>query len=305
MKNFRRSLPPLDYLLFFEAVARTGGLTSAARELNVSQAAVSKRLKLLEAMLGFPLVHRNGRRIVLSENGAKLARNTTEALDYLSVSLQQLRRMPPDDRLSLAANVAVARFWLTPRISEYLLGRNAVPVTLTSSDRDADLFALQADVMIFYGHDIPAGWEGTRLFEEVWLPVAAAGWAGGACGLAAATLLDFDKLTPKWIDWADFAEMTGSDAVARADRVNLGSYGSTVDAALRGKGIALGCPDVLHAEIEAGRLVAMRELALHTGRSYFAIWLPGSMTDRTRDLLERVGIPVRERPAVPARPVPE
>lgn len=292
MKNFRRSLPPLDYLLFFEAVARNGSLTGAARELSVSQAAVSKRLKVLEQRLGIDLVHRNGRSITISEDGARLARNTNEALDYLSLCLQQLGQRPSVERLSLAANVAVAQFWLTPRISEYLLGTNAVPVTLTSSDRDADLYALQPDVMIYYGHDIPTGWEGTCLFEERWLPVAAAGFSCRAEDMATATLLDFDKLTPKWIDWADFAEMTGWSAFARAHRVNLGSYGSAVDAALRGKGIALGCPDVLQVEIEAGRLVALVEYELRTGRSYFAIWPPGTMSERTRNLLNEVGITV-------------
>lgn len=291
MKNFRRSLPPLDYLLFFEAVARHGSLTRAAKELNVTQAAVSKRVKLLEEMIGLSLLHRQGRNITLSEKGAKLAKSSTEALDYWSLCLQQLKRAPTENRLSLAANVAVARFWLTPRISEYLLGQNAVPVTLTSSDKDADLFVLHADATIYYGHDIPAGWEGTRLFEEVWLPVAAPGWAGRENGIATATLLDFDKLTPKWIDWADFVTIMGSSSLAKANRVNLGSYTSTVDAALRGKGIALGCPDVLHAEIEAGRLVAMQEFELRTGRSYFAIWQPGGMSDNIRALLNRVGIP--------------
>jgi DNA-binding transcriptional LysR family regulator len=294
MENFRRSLPPLDYLLFFEAVARNGSLTRAARELNVTQAAVSKRVKLLEEMLGIPLLYRQGRKITLSENGAKLGKSSTEALEYWSLSLQQLKRPAPENRLSLAANVAVARFWLTPRISEYLLGQSAVPVTLTSSDKDADLFALHADATIFYGYDVPTGWEGTRLFEEVWLPVAAPGWMSRECDLASATLLDFDKLSPKWIDWGDFAIMTGNGALSQAHRVNLGSYGSTVDAALRGKGIALGCPDVLHVEIEAGRLVALRQFELRTGRSYFAIWQPGSLSELTRSLLSRVGVLVSE-----------
>jgi len=48
MKNYRSSLQPLDYLLFFEAAARHRSITKAASELSVSQAAVSKRVKFLE-----------------------------------------------------------------------------------------------------------------------------------------------------------------------------------------------------------------------------------------------------------------
>jgi LysR family glycine cleavage system transcriptional activator len=48
MKSFRSTLPTLDYLLFFEAVARHKNFTKAAEELNVSLAAVSNRVKYLE-----------------------------------------------------------------------------------------------------------------------------------------------------------------------------------------------------------------------------------------------------------------
>jgi len=48
MKSFHSTLPSLDYLLYFEAVARHKSFTKAAEELNVSLAAVSKRVKYLE-----------------------------------------------------------------------------------------------------------------------------------------------------------------------------------------------------------------------------------------------------------------
>ncbi|WP_336099104.1 LysR family transcriptional regulator [Roseovarius sp. CH_XMU1461] len=292
MKNYRRALPPLDYLLFFEAVARHGNFTRAAEELNVSQAAVSKRIKVLEDWLGMPLIDRHGRRLSLTRNGKVLATNSGEALDYLNSCLQQLRRTHGTGRLSLGANVAVSQYWLTPRINEYLLGRDAAPVTLTSTDKDADLFALESDALVFYGPDIPTGWDGALLFEETWLPVAAPEVARRSGDLGSATLLDFDKLTPKWVNWGDFATLTGHAEIDQATKVNLGSYGSTLDTAIRGRGLALGCPDVLRFEIDAGRLVALEAYRLATGRSYFVIWRNGQLTKQIRDLIRDVGIPL-------------
>ena len=277
--------------MFFEAVARHGNFTRAAEELNVSQAAVSKRIKVLEEWLGLTLVQRQGRNITLNRTGKVLAENTGEALDYLTSCVQLLRQPQGGERLSLAANVAISQYWLTPRINEYLLERDAAPVTLTASDKDADLFALESDAVIFYGSDIPVGWDGALLFEELWMPVAAPDQASPQGGLSGARLLDFDKLTPKWINWGDFAALTGNAEIARATRVNLGSYGSTLDTAIRGRGLALGCPDVLQFEIEAGRLVPLYDYQLKTGRSYFVIWRPGQFTDQTRDSLHKVGIP--------------
>ena len=115
MKHYRTSLPPLDYLLFFEAAARHGNFTKAAEELNVSQAAVSKRVKYLEEWLGMELVSRTGRTVEPSFKGAKLATHISEALDYLSMSIAQVSHIN-QEKLSLAANVTVSQYWLTPRI---------------------------------------------------------------------------------------------------------------------------------------------------------------------------------------------
>jgi LysR family glycine cleavage system transcriptional activator len=48
MKTYRKSLPPLDSLLFFYAAARNRSLTSAADKLFVTQAAVRKRIQWFE-----------------------------------------------------------------------------------------------------------------------------------------------------------------------------------------------------------------------------------------------------------------
>ncbi|WP_166418933.1 LysR family transcriptional regulator [Cochlodiniinecator piscidefendens] len=289
MKNYRSALPPLDYLLFFEAVARHQNFTKAAQELNVSQAAVSKRIKVLEEWLNIPLIHRNGRAIELSTNGRKLASNTSEALDYLSLSMSQLRHQTRE-KLSLASNVAISQFWLTPRINEYLLSTDAVPITVTASDKESDILNAENDVVVYYGDTIPVGWDGVELFEETWQPLLAPSLLAQGRPIESLKLLDFDKLALRWINWSDFSMLTGYPEFSETARVNLGSYGSSLDAAIRGKGIALGSADVLSYEIEAERLVALEGYMLPTGRSYYVIWKSGTLSQRTRDLLKDVGI---------------
>jgi len=291
MKNYRRTLPPLDYLLFFETVARHKNFTRAAEELNVSQAAVSKRVKFLESWLGVELMTRNGRSVDLTKAGHKLAANASEALEYLALGISQLRQ-GSHDRLSLASNIAVSQFWLTPQVNEYLLSQDAVPVSITASNKESDVLNKDHDVVVYYGNDIPSGWEGEVLFEEVWQPLAAPSLLAKEPDFAHITLLDFDKLALKWINWPDFIDLSGSEELTAAPRVNLGSYGSSLDAAIRGKGIALGCVNVLKYEIEAGRLAPLGGYTLNTGRTYFVIWRVGTLSQRTRDLLRDVGIKV-------------
>lgn len=284
MKQYRQTLPPLDYLLFFEAVARHGSFTKAAAELNVSQAAVSKRVKYLEDWVGVPLVHRHGPTIKLSGDAQDIADRTAEALDHLSLCLSRILR-PRDAPFTLAANTTVSHFWLGPRINDYLLGSNARPVRLTSSDRDSDLLDHENDLVIFYGSDIPNGWDGTLLFKEVWVPLVSPDLANDRTEYSALTLLDFEKLTPKWINWPAFLKKMEHPDFSQSLQINLNTYGRSLDAAIKGKGVALGCPDVLHYELEASRLVALDRFQLETGRSYFVIWKAGTMSQQIRDIM--------------------
>jgi LysR family glycine cleavage system transcriptional activator len=68
-------LPPLNSLRAFEAAARHLSFKKAARELNVTPAAVGHQIKGLEAYLGIQLFHRLNRALLLTE-AARACRNT-------------------------------------------------------------------------------------------------------------------------------------------------------------------------------------------------------------------------------------
>ncbi|WP_116473013.1 LysR family transcriptional regulator [Zobellella maritima] len=72
MKSLRHRLSPLNSLMVFEAAARTLSFTRAAKELHVTQAAVSKQIKFLEQHFEFALFERHGRKVSLSSRGEKL-----------------------------------------------------------------------------------------------------------------------------------------------------------------------------------------------------------------------------------------
>ena len=69
MPNLRRSIPSMSALATFEAAARLTSFTAAATELGVTQAAVSRQIKLLEEELNTRLFIRANRRVVLTSAG--------------------------------------------------------------------------------------------------------------------------------------------------------------------------------------------------------------------------------------------
>ncbi len=78
-----RELPPLNALLAFEVVARTGSVRTAADELFVTPGAVSRQIRLLEDHFGVPLFARQGRGLELTSVGAAYYERVTTHFDGL------------------------------------------------------------------------------------------------------------------------------------------------------------------------------------------------------------------------------
>lgn len=83
-------LTPLRY---FQAIARHQHLTRAARELGVTQPALSAMLKKLEQHVGTPLVHRSGRGVALTEPGKAFLAHAEEAIRRAEQAVQIAREM--------------------------------------------------------------------------------------------------------------------------------------------------------------------------------------------------------------------
>src|SRR5262245_15705492 len=82
---------------FFAQLVRCGSLTAAARELQVTTAAVSKRLSGLESRLGVNLLHRTTRRLALTEYGRSYLENSRrilEEIESLESELQGAKAEP-------------------------------------------------------------------------------------------------------------------------------------------------------------------------------------------------------------------
>src|ERR1700761_9062157 len=80
-----RSLPPLNPLLAFEVAARHRNFTKAARELNVTQGAISHQIAALEEYFGAKLFERRSSGLDLTPSAAAYA-------DALHSAFEDMRR---------------------------------------------------------------------------------------------------------------------------------------------------------------------------------------------------------------------
>ena len=113
------TLPPLNAVRAFEAVARTGGVAAAAKSLFVTHGAVSKQIHLLEDHLGVRLFMREGRQLVLTDEGRRFAEQTQRAFAELRKGVEWVKRRANQTRLVVSVVPSFAARWLVPRLVRF------------------------------------------------------------------------------------------------------------------------------------------------------------------------------------------
>jgi molybdate transport repressor ModE-like protein len=154
------SLPALELLL---AVARTGSLNSAARELGISQQAVSARVRAIEAQVGVPLISRTARGSRLTPEGAVIAEWGARLLDVAAQLDAGIAALRTDrrSRLRVSASLTVAEELLPAWLVSFRAasGGAAPEVVLTAENSDAVIASVEsgrADIGFTEGPHVPA-----------------------------------------------------------------------------------------------------------------------------------------------------
>ena len=110
------SLPPLNSLRAYECAARHMSFSLASAELNVTPAAVSHQVKLLENYLGVPLFIRLTRKLRLTTAGERLLPGVSEAFLKLREAVNTVDPNSANDVLTLRLGPSLAARWLSPRL---------------------------------------------------------------------------------------------------------------------------------------------------------------------------------------------
>jgi DNA-binding transcriptional LysR family regulator len=143
-------------LAFFAAVVKEGSLSAAARELDVSPPAVSKRLAQLERRLGVRLLNRTTRRVSLTTEGEIYVETGRRILAEVEELEQRIgaARAAPRGLLRVNATLGFGRIYVAPVVSAFRRRFPDVEVLLQLTDRPVNLTDEAFDVGIRFG-DLP------------------------------------------------------------------------------------------------------------------------------------------------------
>ncbi|WP_337267787.1 LysR substrate-binding domain-containing protein [Oryzifoliimicrobium ureilyticus] len=266
----RRFLPSISLLAAFEAVARTGSVTLAARELNLTQSAVSRQIRLLEEKLGVDLFLRERQTVKLTLAGDGYAREIREALRRISNASLNLRANPRGGTLNLAVPATFGARWLAPRLAGFLRENSGIIVNLVTRFTPFDFRTDSIDAAIHVGS---AQWPDAQLdllMAEKVQPVCSPQFRRECYVSSAAQLLDqpllhLNSRPDAWERWfihqgVSFQSLHG---------MLFDEFTIMAQAAAAGLGIALLPTFLIAEELERGQLVSIVDGEIESAEKYY------------------------------------
>lgn len=289
----KRRLPPLGSLRGFEAAARHLSFRDAADELQLTQGAISRQIKTLELNLGVPLFVRKTRQVHLTKAGERLFHAVREALDIVEHAIVQMTERPRRKTVVLSALPTLTSTWIMPRLHEFTERHRDIDVRIVASLDPADLSDDHIDIAIRAGqlpgsqaqaqtrprieHTMVESWIGVRadeLFPDVLVPVCASSLIGRQRIAHPKDLLRYPLIhtSTRRFAWIDWLKGYGISKLPRPGRnLEFGHFFMSIEAALRGQGIAIIPRVILSLYKDAARLRRPIEATLPSAGSYYLL----------------------------------
>ena len=261
--------PSLNALRAFEAAARLGSVTAAAKELGVSPGAVSHHLASMEALFGIPLLRRLPHAVQPTEEGGRLAGRLGEGFRLIDSAVKQLQPAP----LTISCSSTIMMHWLIPRLASFRAAYPKAEVRLNVNYGVVDFVKDEISVAIRLDSIRPPKEVLVQpMIPEEIGPVCAPGYLEhhplkSPADLRTVRLLASGTRPGAWRDW--LAAMRAPVGLAEPHETYEHFYLQN-QAAACGLGVAVS-PRVLVADqIAAGRLVA--PFGFVAGPYNFVLW---------------------------------
>lgn len=269
-----RRLPSLNGLRAFEAAGRHGSFTAAAKELNVTQTAVSRLVRLLEDRFGFPLFRRHASSLELTDQGQTLLAGLTEAFDSIARVAESVAAMRAGPVLTIGVGPTLAVSWLIPRLASFYRGHPDIEVRMATGGatrpvRDDWTCTIRRDT---------DGWPGyiaETLFPSTVVAVCTPQIASSlrsVSDLNSATLIRVSNMPNDWPCWFEAAGLR--HPALSAGKVLFESNAMAMQAALDGAGVAVAQLPYVSDALAAGRLVAPFPIIASKRENWFFEYRP-------------------------------
>lgn len=133
-----------SYRIFY-TVANTGNISKAAKELYISQPAISKSIQKLEESVGCKLFSRSSRGVVLTDEGKLLYEHVSEAFETLTVGEEKLKRSIElgVGHLKIGVSSTLCKYLLLPYLKEFIRQNPHISISISCQSTNDTLKLLE------------------------------------------------------------------------------------------------------------------------------------------------------------------
>ncbi|GKW48204.1 LysR substrate-binding domain-containing protein [Halomonas sp. NCCP-2165] len=267
-------LPNFKALVAFEALIRQGSMMAAARELGVSQAAVSQQLKRLESFLGQPLFERDSRGLVPTQAAQQYQPVVAGCLGHLRHQTQALFGDDKPQILTLRVNHTLAHCWLLPRLPDFFHRHPFIRLDISVVDWPSRDPCRDVDIEITNGACRSPETQSEQLFREQWLMVCSPDFRERYReSLEAGNLHDLPAIQVKgyqdgWMEWLSYH---GLSQTSPRVVLEISSSLHGLQAARQGVGVLLVRSLAAKELLESGALVPAIEGQMPSESGHYLI----------------------------------
>jgi LysR family glycine cleavage system transcriptional activator len=275
------NFPSLAALRAFEAAARLGGFSVAARSLNVTPAAVAQQVRALERELGEGLVFREGRSLGLTDKGRVLASELTAGFMAIQAAANAVRAKS-DRPVAITLSPSFAVNWLMPRLGKFWRDHPDIQVSLQPDHRLVDLAREGFDLGIRFGRGRWPGVESQFLTSARYVIVASPEFLAERGRLTQSALAGMP-----WVlepDWPEHRQWLASQAGLDLSALKITEFATdemALQAARQGFGLHVSSYALVEEDVRHGRLLIAYE-AKEDAHAYYVVMPLGPRRDATR-----------------------
>ncbi|MGH6760248.1 MAG: LysR family transcriptional regulator [Phyllobacterium sp.] len=268
----RRLMPSTSALCAFDAVARLGSFTAAAKDLSLTQGAISRHVHHLEQQLGVALLERTSRSVTLTPEGETYAQDIAEALRIIRTA--SLRTMTDRHRgsLNLAMLPTFGTRWLMPRIPKFVAAHPEIVLSFATRIGQFDFDRDDIDATIHIGQpDWPSA-SSTFLMPEQVAPICSPAYLQEQsiripADLARCALLHMKSRPGAWDRWFAAQGLTPPEATG----MHFEQFSTVFQACIAGLGVALLPLFLIASELESGQMVKALDIPVESPSAYYFV----------------------------------
>ncbi len=277
MPNLRQRLPPMATLVAFEASARLGSFTRAAAELNLTQAAVSRQIRIMEDNMQSRLFERRRHDVSLTESGQRLAASVSVSLRSIAETADAIRNAPAGDNgVTVFCEMALASHRLIPRLDAFSHQHPDVQLKILTSNQSLETVGEPVDVGLQFGKRDSKRFETIDICGDTVFAISAPALLDQIDGpISIQTfnrlrLLHLEQPWQDWMDWPKFLAAHGAVFDPKPGDLVFDTYSSLIEAVIAGSGIALGWGLTIENRLKEGLLVKVGDMMLPAPERFYA-----------------------------------